>query len=166
MHTAIKQHAALVSGDGLQGTDVLSKVVRLLGGERILKHAIVTKLDSHLVITERFPNDVLNNLISNVPELKDPSFLRMALGVSVWTTQRKNSRGLVLTAEQSSKAWNFAEVLTPAEAVYGSRHAAMRWLNECALALDGKRPIALLSTSAGNEVVKDLLIKLEYGVYA
>lgn len=163
---AIKYRAETVDTEDRNQNDLLSNVVRLLGGERILKHTIVTKLDAHSVISEGFPNDVLNSLIAKVPELKDPSFLRSALGVSARTTQRKNSQGAVLTTEQSSKAWNFAEILTQAESVFGSQRDGMKWLNEPSFGLGGKRPIDLLSTSAGSEVVKDLLTKLEYGVYA
>lgn len=104
--------------------------------------------------------------MNHVPELKNPDFLQKAVGMSLRTSQRKNSADTVLTSEQSSKAWNFAEVMAQATVVFGTKDAAATWLSEPALALEGQRPIDLLSTSAGNDLVKDLLTRLEYGVYA
>ena len=40
-----------------------------------------------------------------------------------------------------------------------------RWLNSSVLALSGRRPIDLLATPTGVEMVKTLLTQLEYGVY-
>ncbi|WP_167093422.1 type II RES/Xre toxin-antitoxin system antitoxin [Massilia frigida] len=82
------------------------------------------------------------------------------------TSQRKHATGKLLTSEQSSRAWNFAEVMTQAAAVFGSKEEGVRWLVEPALALEGRRPVDLLSTSAGDDLIKDLLTRLEYGVYA
>ena len=144
----------------------LPQTVNFLGGEKVMKRKIETKLDVHVLIKSGFPNGVVTFLINNVPELKNPDFLQKAVGMSVRTSQRKNAGGNVLTSEQSSKAWNFAEVMTQATALFGSKEDAVRWLSEPALALEGQRPIDLLSTSAGHDLVKDLITRLEFGVYA
>lgn len=146
--------------------DKFPETVRFLGGESIMNRKIITKLDVHHLIQSGFPNGVLTFLMNHVPELKNPDFLQKAVGMSLRTSQRKNSADTVLTSEQSSKAWNFAEVMAQATVVFGTKDAAATWLSEPALALEGQRPIDLLSTSAGNDLVKDLLTRLEYGVYA
>ncbi|TIY10108.1 MAG: DUF2384 domain-containing protein, partial [Mesorhizobium sp.] len=40
------------------------------------------------------------------------------------------------------------------------------WLERPAIGLDQRRPIDLLATPAGVELVEDYLERLEYGVYA
>lgn len=42
---------------------------------------------------------------------------------------------------------------------------AAAWLIEPAIGLDRQRPIDLLSTREGVQVVHDYLMRLEYGVY-
>lgn len=143
----------------------LPRTVDFLGGEAVMKRKIETKLDVHVLIQHGFPYGVMTYLISNVPELKNPEFLQKAVGMSVRTSQRKNAGNYVLTSEQSSKAWNFAEVMTQATALFGSKQGGVSWLCRPALALEGQRPIDLLSTSAGHDLVKDLLTRLEFGVY-
>ena len=59
-----------------------------------------------------------------------------------------------------------AEVLSKAEAVFGSRSAALRWLREPAIGLDGHVPLDLLRTVPGRQLVYDLLLRLERGVYS
>ena len=56
-------------------------------------------------------------------------------------------------------------VLAKASEVFGSREAAMTWLTTPAMALDYKRPVDLLTTLAGNQVIERLLGQLEYCVY-
>ncbi|ATQ75767.1 antitoxin [Massilia violaceinigra] len=142
------------------------QTVMFLGGEEAMKRKIETKLDVHVLIMEGFPNAVMTFLIESIPELKNPEFLQKTVGMSKRTSQRRHAADKLLTSEQSSKAWNFAEVMTQASAVFGSKEEGVRWLGEPALALEGRRPLDLLLTSAGYDLVKDLLTRLEYGVYA
>lgn len=139
--------------------------IEFLGGEAMMQRRIDSKIDVHKLILSGFPNGVLTFLIRNLPDMKDPSFLQKATGMSRRTSQRKNVDQDVLTPEQSSKTWNFAEVMAQATSVFGSRDAALDWLKKPALALDGLVPIDLMATSAGHHMVKDLLGRFEYGVY-
>jgi len=49
--------------------------------------------------------------------------------------------------------------------IFGSQEEAERWLDRPALALGGNRPINLLSTPAGIELVESHLERIEFGVY-
>lgn len=62
-------------------------------------------------------------------------------------------------------AAQFATILAKAIAVFGSREAAEAWLQRPAVGLNGQRPIDLLTTVAGAELVENFLGRLEYGVY-
>lgn len=59
----------------------------------------------------------------------------------------------------------FAEILTRATSAFGSRAAAEQLLVQPAIGLDGRRPIDVLATPAGVELVEDLLGRIEHGVY-
>jgi putative toxin-antitoxin system antitoxin component (TIGR02293 family) len=60
----------------------------------------------------------------------------------------------------------FAEILTRARTLFGSQTAAEQWLEQPATGLDQRRPIDLMTTPAGVELVDDFLGRIEYGLYA
>ncbi len=70
-----------------------------------------------------------------------------------------------LSQDQSGRTWKFAEILAKATTVFGSQKEAEQWLEQPAIGLDQRRPIDLLATPAGVEIVEDFLTQLEYGVY-
>lgn len=70
-----------------------------------------------------------------------------------------------MPADLASKTWLLAETLSQATALFGSRDAAERWLARPAMGLDGERPIALMRTLQGAELVTEFLGRLEHGVY-
>lgn len=49
--------------------------------------------------------------------------------------------------------------------VLGLQKEAEQWLERPAISLNNRRPIDLLTTPAGVELVEDILQRLEYGVY-
>lgn len=57
------------------------------------------------------------------------------------------------------------DTLAKATEVFGSVDEAERWMSRPAMGLDGQRPIDLLQTVRGTELVHDFLVRLEYGVY-
>lgn len=58
-----------------------------------------------------------------------------------------------------------AEILARATEVFGTQGEAEKWLERPALGLNGRKPIDLLSTPAGVNVVEDFLQRLEYCVH-
>lgn len=59
----------------------------------------------------------------------------------------------------------FAEILAKATELFGSRQEAEHWLDRPAIGLNRHRPIDLLATPAGAELVKTFLSQIEFGVY-
>lgn len=49
--------------------------------------------------------------------------------------------------------------------VLGSSVLAKLWLEDPAVALDGQRPSDLLTSKSGEQAVRQLLLRIEYGVY-
>jgi putative toxin-antitoxin system antitoxin component (TIGR02293 family) len=71
-----------------------------------------------------------------------------------------------LSSEQSGRARKLAEILGKGTSIFGSKEEAEQWLGRPAIGLDQRKPIDLLTTPAGVELVEDFLARLEYGVYA
>lgn len=148
-------------------TDRITTAMDLLGGARTFQHVPVDALEVHAAIQSGFPGGALTELVANVPVVADPAMLDRAVGVSVRTLQRRKSETNKsrLSLEQSARAWKFAEIVAKATAVLGSQGEAERWLETPAIGLDQQRPIDLLTTPVGTELVEQFLERLEYGVY-
>ena len=146
----------------------IRQTVELLGGTRVVGREIRSSLDAHDVIAEGFPDIVIRFLFmvvhSSVHETPH-NRLEKAFGMSMRTYQRRKENPRKLSAEQSGRAWKFAEILGRAIALFGSREEAEEWLERPAIALEQRKPIDLLSTTAGVEVLQNHLTRLEYGVY-
>lgn len=148
------------------GTDAAVAAANLLGGQSTLRRPVGSTLDAHELILEGLPSRALVHLLDRLQVLDRRTSLEGALGMSLRTFQRKKDAAVVrLSREQSGRAWVFAEILARTTALLGSQSEAERWLETPALALDGRRPLDLLTTPAGVELVGDLLTRLEYGVY-
>lgn len=149
------------------GSRDLQRVAELLGGSRVLSRKVVSGLDAHELILRGLPASALDHLVGRLRILHKADSLEKAVGMSVRTYQRrKEAPSKPLSQEQSGRAWKFAEILAKASDVFGSQNEAEEWLERAAIGLDGRRPIDLLSTPAGIELVEDYLVRLEYGVYA
>ena len=70
-----------------------------------------------------------------------------------------------LDSSASDRALRLAAVTDRAIEVLGSQNAAENWLSSSAIGLNRRRPIDLLRTSDGTELVKTLLTRMEHGVY-
>jgi putative toxin-antitoxin system antitoxin component (TIGR02293 family) len=135
------------------------KVVQLLGGKK------VSPLDAHEMLLRGVPAKSLTRLLHTLTIKR--SALEKALGMSWRTVQRqRNEPEKLLSQEQSGRAWKFAEVLAKATEVFGSQRDAEQWMERPAIGLDQRRPIDLLRTPAGAELVETFLERLEYGVYS
>ena len=147
-------------------TAELQRVAELLGGSRVLRHEINSPLDAHEMLIEGLPGNALRHLINNLRILKKTGPLERAVGMSSRTFQRRKiDPDKPLSQEQSGRTWKFAEILAQATSVFGSQDDAEQWLERPAVGLDQRRPIDLLATPAGVELVEAFLERLEYGVY-
>ena len=123
-------------------------------------------LEAHEAIRRGLPVHSVEHLIETLPALPIDQALEAALGMSARTLQRKRAaRTKSLNPEQSGRVWKFAEVLAKARDVFGSSEQAATWLSCPATGLNQQRPIDLLATLAGAELVQQFLGRLEYGVY-
>lgn len=85
-------------------------------------------------------------------------------GVSDYALRRSRSQGRFSTAH-SDQLYRVARVLGAAQALFeGDWELARAWLKSPQWGLGGRRPVELLSTEVGAEVVCDLLGRIEHGV--
>ncbi len=144
----------------------LQRIAALLGGKPILRHRLWSPLDVHDLLLSGLPGSALGHLLDGLVSLPRNTVLEKALGMSLRTFQRHNDApAKPLSHEQSGRIWKFAAILAKATAVFGSREEAERWLDQPAIGLDRRRPIDLLATPAGLEMVETLLDRIRYGVY-
>jgi len=140
-------------------------VVELLGGSRVFRKALTSRLDAHDLILRGLPSAALLHLTNHVVFLREEADFWRAIGMSVRTLQRRREEPRPLSEEQGGRTWKFAEVLARAIRVFGSQEEAERWLKSNVLPLSNRRPIDLLATPTGVEMVETLLTQLEHGVY-
>ena len=138
----------------------------LLGGGPVLGRKVVTALDAHDLIAEGLPSGALGHLVDGLSHLDLTDSLDKAVGMSLRTWQRrKDEPARPLSPEQGGRTWKFAEILAQATAVFGSQAEAESWLQRPAIGLNQRRPIDLLATPAGVELVETYLSQMAYGVY-
>jgi putative toxin-antitoxin system antitoxin component (TIGR02293 family) len=137
----------------------------LLGGSRLIKHRMSSPLDVHAAILAGIPYASLIFLLTTFKALDERDVVNV-LGISARTLRRqKDNPKKSMPAVLASKTWLFAETLANASDVFGSKDSAEEWMAKPALGLNRQRPIDLLQTVQGAEVVNDFLMRLEYGVY-
>lgn len=149
------------------GATELERMLDLFGGPQALEHEVANPLDAHEMILQGIPSRALGNLVTKLGVIEASDAFEAGFGMSERTFQRhKSDESRVLSTEQSSRTWNFARILTKASTVFGSQLDAERWMIAPAVGLDGRRPIDLLATAAGTDIVQEFLDRLDYGVYA
>jgi putative toxin-antitoxin system antitoxin component (TIGR02293 family) len=144
------------------------RTLNLLGGSDTFDTGVSTALDAHEMIMRGFPGIALTNLCRNVMLFQRSEASFRALGISERTLQRRKAEAQpkALSSEQSGRAWKLAEIIARATAVFGSQEEAEEWLERPAIGLNQHRPIELLASTAGTEVVEQHLERIEFGVYA
>ncbi|ALU45295.1 type II RES/Xre toxin-antitoxin system antitoxin [Pseudoalteromonas rubra] len=67
--------------------------------------------------------------------------------------------------EESDKIYRYVQIIKLADEYFADEEKAKAWLNRPTFALEGKKPIELIQTTAGFEEVRLLIERLHEGVY-
>jgi len=161
--------AQLVARPALRPADDLaaneSGAYDILGGARLIKRRPSSRAEVHAMLVDGMPYAVLFHLTSGIQALAEQDVFNV-VGISERTLRRqKDSPRKTMPADLASRTWLFAETLAKAAEVFGGREEAERWMAGEAMGLDGARPIALMRTVQGAELVNEFLVRLEHGVY-
>lgn len=145
--------------------------IDLLGGLKPLGESVVDDpteqplLQAHLTACAGLPYAALFYLIDHAKALDEVSVAQaLDISMSALRRQRKNQHQTMPTST-GGKVLQLAEAIARAQDVFGDREEAQRWLLKKAMGLDGRRPIDLLATPQGANLVMQFLERLEYGVY-
>lgn len=96
--------------------------------------------------------------------LSDQNTLAL-LTINARTLQRRRSETKRLNATESATLLDIGRLLTYASAVFGEDEKAKSWLSRPNKALNQETPLTLLSTSTGRGLVRDVLGRIEHGVF-
>ena len=125
----------------------------------------LTPLQTHDRVTKGIGVAALRRLMGAY-QLLDTEQVLQVIGISERTLQRAAEKARPLDINVSDRALRLASVTSQAIDVLGSQEAAERWLSSPALGLDGRKPIDLLQSTEGTDLVKTLLTRMDYDVYA
>ncbi|WP_444679693.1 type II RES/Xre toxin-antitoxin system antitoxin [Halomonas sp. E19] len=146
-----------------QETSLLERTLKRLLGNQAAKTR--SAFEVHEMIEKGLPSKEVIHFIESVNLFHDKLIVSKVIGMSERTLYRRVNKPEPLSAEQSSRTWRFAEILTKAEDVFGDPEEAQRWMTTPAMGLEGRKPIDLITTQVGYELVDDFLTRLDYGVY-
>ena len=131
--------------------------IEYMGGRRWFKSLPQNRAEIHGTLVKGLPYVVLVNLVDQLSALSVQA-LTEALGINERTLRRQREHPeKPMPPDLASKTWLIAETLAKASTVFGSRNAAERWMARPAMGLDGARPIELLRTLQGAELVTEFL---------
>lgn len=168
--SGVREVTSRVAAAGL--TDFVEREQRVyrlsrnfLGGKRFWHRRLASRSDVHSAIVRGIPYASLLFLVEQMQELGEDDIAK-TLGISARTLRRQSEApGKRMPADLASKTWLFAETLAKATEIFGGKEEAELWMARPAMGLDGQKPIDLMRTVQGAELVHDFLGRLEYGVY-
>jgi putative toxin-antitoxin system antitoxin component (TIGR02293 family) len=129
-------------------------------------HSGVTGLKAHDMVTTGVSVNDAKQVLKALTIIDEKQFYGV-LGINARTMQRRAaSARKVLDTNASDRALRLVSVTGQAIDVLGSQEAAERWLSSPAIGLDQRRPIELLRSTEGTDLVRTLLTRMDYGVYA
>ena len=82
------------------------------------------------------------------------------------TLVHRKSKREPLTHDESDRAVRIARITSLAEEVFGDDAKAGRWLRKVKERFDGRTPLEVSRTEAGARLVEEMLLQLDYGIFA
>jgi putative toxin-antitoxin system antitoxin component (TIGR02293 family) len=134
-------------GSAIQpGQEIHSDFDLLKAGQDGIPKASIDELATHLGISRK-------------------SMAEDILSVSVKTLERK-AKTARMDKKTSSHALEIAKIMQHAYEVFEDEQKVKSWMNQVNRALDGKKPVQILDTLTGLNMVNDILTRIEEGVYS
>ncbi len=145
---------------------IYASLISLLGGPKVVRKPIATEEQAHDALKGGLPARAMIELAVRCAGISTIELLDV-MGISARSfARRKAHPSALLSLTESSNVWRLAQLMAQATRVFGAHEVAERWFSQPALALNNRRPIDLLKTPPGTQLVKDLLTRMEYGVYS
>ena len=145
-------------------TSPLHAVVALLGGPAMLARPITNSLDLMWAAEAGVPMQAVRHLQAHMGLTNREMSEVMSISQST-LTRRQNARSN-LTRDEAEKAIQLSAVIAHGLEVFGNEPDLHRWLHAENKALGGIRPQSLLSSALGREQVREILGRIEWGIYS
>ena len=139
-------------------------VLRWLGAVGIMAQANATEFDYLNIGREGLPKSAVDTLSEHLG-ISRKTMAEDILDLSVRTLERKGADEK-LDSRTSAHALELARVMEHAYAVFEDEAAVQRWLAHENRALAGHKPLQLMGTLTGLNMVHDVLTRIEEGVYS
>ena len=140
------------------------RAAEILGVVALFRSSMRSPVAVHEVLHAGLPSKALIRAMQSVEA--PTTLLLNVFGISLRTLMRlKAEPSRRLGAEQSNRLWQFAEIMAKAEDVLGGHARAVEWMLKPAMSLENRKPIDLLSTSVGAQLVDDVIERMRHGVY-
>ncbi len=140
-----------------------SQIIETLGGEKTLGHSIRSGMD----FVELGDRGLTKSSVVHLAKSLSLSMKEMAelLPVNVRTLQRYSAQKYLSTAV-SEQALQIAQVAATGSALFEDREKFLAWLALSSVPLGGEKPIDLLRSRFGIELVLDELGRIAHGIPA
>ncbi len=141
----------------------LTDVANILGGKKTLHKNIKDRMDLIDLINTGITKTALQNLASYL------SFSMHQMATLLPVTERTIQR---YTPQKhfnpiiSEHILQIAEVAAKGSEVFKNKENFITWLNLPNKALANKTPLSLLNTKYGTDMVLDVLVRIEHGVFS
>lgn len=163
VESAIAAEAQPAYGQG-KITHVATPVIRWLGLIGVMAQTAATEFDLLNLGKSGLPRASVD-ILSQHLGISRKAMAEDILDLSVRTLERKDPAEK-LDSRTSSHALEIARVMEHAFAVFEDEAKAQRWLARENRALNGYKPLQLMSTLTGINMVHDVLTRIEEGVYS
>jgi putative toxin-antitoxin system antitoxin component (TIGR02293 family) len=138
--------------------------VAFLGGANVFGRAVATELELAREVARGFPSGSLDVVLRALQSEAIPQSSIYAVVGTARTLQRKRQRNTRLSHDESDRLARLARLAVRAGEALGSSEKGQRWLGKPNRALDGMRPLDLLTSDTGAVLVEDVLGRIEHGV--
>ncbi|WP_400190891.1 antitoxin Xre/MbcA/ParS toxin-binding domain-containing protein [Hymenobacter sp. B81] len=142
----------------------VAQVVELLGGSSLVRQSIHNELDLLALAARGLSMQSLRALQRRM-QFSNKEISEF-LDVSESTLLRRQQNKRALTRDESEKTIQLSAVMAKGISVFEDEDDFRHWLETPNPALGGIEPKDLLASSIGREQVRELLVRIQYGIYS
>jgi putative toxin-antitoxin system antitoxin component (TIGR02293 family) len=144
-------------------TEHYKKLIDILG-KKHLKSKVESPFDFIQIATDGVNADVLKNFSVHFNLSRD--LMANMLNVSAPTIYRWTRSNKILERNLSVKLFEITDLFLYGSEVFGNDKNFFKWLNLPNTALGGMEPIELIEIPGGVSKVRDVIGRIEHGVYS
>lgn len=111
-----------------------------------------------------FKTQVYKNIIDKT-QLSQSEF-HSVTHIPVSTIKRRLKNNERFNTQESDAIYRLAMLIKLSTELFNSEAQALKWIRNSVYGLGGKRPIDMVSTTVDFEIVKDLIARVDHGVFA